>query len=204
MLQNENAVLRALKLTLGSLLITGLLIAGSTPSFSANKSETIDATAMGTSTQMGSRFSITLNIYDYSTQADKQILVDAFQKGKDQGLVNALSKMKAAGHIEVTGTLGYDCSYIQMIPTPTGRKIRFVTNRPLRFGEVYWDTRSTDYNLTAGEFDVDDADKSKSTGVLYPAAELVIDKQGELQMNLIGNPWNLVDVLDGKGAPGVN
>jgi hypothetical protein len=47
MLQNENAVLRALKLTLGSLLITGLLIAGSTPSFSANKSETIDATAMG-------------------------------------------------------------------------------------------------------------------------------------------------------------
>jgi hypothetical protein len=204
MLQNENAVLRALKLTLGSLLITGLLIAGSTPSFSANKSETIDATAMGTSTQMGSRFSITLNIYDYSTQADKQILVDAFQKGKDQGLVNALSKMKAAGHIEVTGTLGYDCSYIQMIPTPTGRKIRFVTNRPLRFGEVYWDTRSTDYNLTAGEFDVDDADKSKSTGVLYPAAELVIDKQGELQMNLIGNPWNLVDVLDWKGAPGVN
>ena len=204
MLQNENAVLRALKLTLGSLLITGLLIAGSTPSFSANKSETIDATAMGTSTQMGSRFSITLNIYDYSTQADKQILVDAFQKGKDQGLVNALSKMKAAGHIEVTGTLGYDCSYIQMIPTPTGRKIRFVTNRPLWFGEVYWDTRSTDYNLTAGEFDVDDADKSKSTGVLYPAAELVIDKQGELQMNLIGNPWNLVDVLDWKGAPGVN
>jgi hypothetical protein len=204
MLQNKNAALRALKLTLGSLLIIGLLIAGSTPGFSANKSETIDATAMGTSTQMGSQFSITLNIYDYSTQADKQTLVDAFQKGKDQGLVNALSKMKAAGHIEVTGTLGYDCSYIQMIPTPTGRKIRFVTNRPLRFGEVYWDTRSTDYNLTAGEFDLNDTDKSKSTGVLYPAAELVIDKQGELQMNLIGNPWNLVDVLDWKGTPGVN
>jgi hypothetical protein len=112
--------------------------------------------------------------------------------------------MKAAGHIEVTGTLGYDCSYIQMIPTPTGRKIRFVTNRLLRFGEVYWDTRSTAYNLTAGEFDLNDTDKSKSTGVLYPAAELVIDKQGELQMNLIGNPWNLVDIIDWKGTPGVN
>ena len=152
----------------------------------------------------GSHFSITLNIYDDSTQADKQILVQAFQQGKDQGLVNALSKMKAAGHIEVTGTLGYDCSYIQMIPTPTGRKIRFVTNRPLRFGEVYWDTRSTAYNLTAGEFDVNDTDKSKSTGVLYLAAELAIDKQGELQMNLIGDPWKLVDVLDWKGTPGVN
>ena len=204
MLQNKNAALNKFNLTLGSLLITGLLIAGSTPGFSANKTETIDATAMGTSTQMGSQFSITLNIDDYSTQADKQILVEAFQKGGDKGLVNALSKMKAAGHIEVTGTLGYDCSYIQMIPTPTGRKIRFVTNRPLRFGEVYRDTRSTAYNLTAGEFDLNDADKSKSTGKLYPAAELVIDKQGELQMNLIGNPYNLVNVLDWKGTPGVN
>jgi hypothetical protein len=204
MLQHQNAALRTLRLTFGSLLITGLLIAGSTPGFSANKSETIEATAMGTSTQMGSQFSITLNISDYSTPADKQILVQAFEKGQDQGLVNALSKMKAAGHIEVTGTLGYDCSYIQMIPTPTGRKIRFVTNRLLKFGEVYWDTRSTAYNLTAGEFDLNDTDKSKSTGVLYPAAEFVIDKQGELQMNLIGNPWNLIGVIDWKGTPGVN
>jgi hypothetical protein len=204
MLHTKNAAPRIQKFVLASLLITGLLIIGSTHGFAGNKAETIDATAMGTSTQMGSQFSITLNIYDYSTQADKQILIDAFQKGKDQGLVNALSKMKAAGHIEVTGTLGYDCSYIQMTPTPTGRKIRFVTNRLLRFGEVYWDTRSTAYNLTAGEFDINDTDKSKSTGVLYPAAELVIDKQGELQMNLIGNPYNLVDVLDWKGTPGVN
>ena len=204
MLQTKNAVSRGQKLALASLVITGLLILGSTLSFAANKAETIDATAMGTSTQMGSQFSITLNIYDYSTPADKQILVQAFEKGQDQGLVNALGKMKAAGHIEVTGTLGYDCSYIQMIPTPTGRKIRFVTNRLLKFGEVYWDTRSTAYNLTAGEFDLNDTDKSKSTGVLYPAAEFVIDKQGELQINLIGNPFNLVDVLDWKGTPGVN
>jgi hypothetical protein len=204
MLQIKNAVPKCHKLILASLVIAGLPIAGSTPGFSANKSETIDATAMGTSTQMGSQFSVTLDIYDYSTLADKQILVEAFQKGKDQGLGNALSNMKAAGHIEVTGTLGYDCSYIQVIPTPTGREIRFVTNRLLRFGEVYWDTRSTAYNLTAGEFDLNDTDKNKSTGVLYPAAELVIDKQGELQMNLIGNPWNLVDIIDWKGTPGVN
>jgi hypothetical protein len=204
MLQTENAAPKRHKFALASLVIIVLLIIGSTPGFCANKSETIDATAMGTSTQMGSQFSITLNIYDYSTQADKQILIEAFRQGKDQGLVNALSKMKAAGHIEITGTLGYDCSYIQMIPTPTGRRIRFVTNRLLRFGEVYWDTRSTAYNLTAGEFDLNDTDKSKSTGVLYPAAEFVIDKQGELQINLIGNPWNLVDIVDWKGTPGVN
>jgi hypothetical protein len=202
--QTKNTAPRKQKHALASLLITGLLIVGSTPSFSANRPETIDATAMGTGTQTGSQVGITLNIYDYSTPADKQILVQAFEKGQNQGLVNALSKMKAAGHIEVTSTLGYDCSYIRMIPTPTGRKIRFVTNRLLRFGEVYWDTRSTAYNLTAGELDLNDTDKSKSTGVFYPAAEFEIDKQGELQINLIGNPWKLVDVIDWKGTPGVN
>ena len=204
MSQTKNVASRNLRLTLGSFLIIGLLIVGSTPGFSANKSETIEASAMGTGTQLGHVFGITLNIYDYSTSADKQTLAQAFQKGKNQGLVNALSKMKAAGHIEVTGTLGYDCSYIRMIPTPTGRKIQFVTNRQLRFGEVYRDSRSTDYNLTAGEFDLNDTDKRKSTGVLHPAAEFAIDKDGELQMNLIGNPWKLVDILDWKGTPSIN
>jgi hypothetical protein len=47
MLRNKNAALRTLKLTLGSLLITGLLVAGSTPGFSANKTETIDAHCHG-------------------------------------------------------------------------------------------------------------------------------------------------------------
>src|ERR1700687_335743 len=204
MLQTKNAVPRSLNRILASLVIVGLMIAGSAVAFSANKPETIDATAMGTGTQVGEHINIILNINDYSTQADKQTLMQAFDKGKNQGLVDALSKMKAAGHIEVTGTLGYDCSYIRMIPTPTGRKIRFVTNRQLSFGEVYRDSRSTAYNLTAGEFDLNDTDKSKSTGVLYSAAEFVIDKQGELQINLIGNPFNLVDVLDWKGTPGVN
>src|SRR6266851_7966048 len=67
MLQTKNAVPKSHKLVLASLMITSLLIAGSTPGFSANKSETIDASAMGTGTQMGSQVGITLNIYDYST-----------------------------------------------------------------------------------------------------------------------------------------
>jgi hypothetical protein len=198
MLETKNEVPRNHKLALTSLVISGLLIVGSTLALSGTKPETIEATAMGTGTQMGEHINITLNIYDYSTKADKQMLTQAFEKGKNQGLVDSLSKMKAAGHIEVTGTLGYDCSYIRMIPTPTGRKIRFVTNRLLSFGEVSRDSRSTAYDLTAGEFDLNDTDKSKSTGVLYPAAEFEIDKQGELQINLIGNPWQLADVIDWK------
>jgi len=194
------------KFLVRSLLAASVLLAIGIQGWSAErvKTETIEASAMGTGTQLGQVIGITLNIYDYSTPADKQVLVQAFNKGKDQGLVNALGKMKAVGHIEITGTLGFDCSYIKMIPTPTGRKIRFVTNRLIRFGEVYWDRQTQEYNLTGGEFDLNDSDKSKSTGVLYPEAMLVIDKEGQLQIDLNQNAWKLTDILDWTGTPGVN
>jgi hypothetical protein len=147
---------------------------------------------------------VTLNIYEYSTPADRQILIQAYEKGQNQGLVNALQKMKAVGHVEITGTLGNDCSYIKMIPTATGRKIIFVTNRWIRFGEAYYDTQSQSFNLTAGIIEINDQDKSKSTGVLYPAAQLVLDSQGQLQWDLRENSWKLVDVLDWQGTAGVN
>lgn len=188
------------------MLLTFLLAAGVLPFFSRDrgKYETIEATAMGTGTQLGASGGVSLEIYEFSTPEDRQVLAQAFEKGQNQGLVNALSRMRAVGHCSITGTLGYDVAYIRMIATPTGRKIRFVTNRQLRFGEVYWDTQSTAFNLTAGEFDLNDQDKSKSSGVLYPLAQLVIDKEGQLQFQLNQNPWNLVDVLDWKGTPGVN
>ena len=110
--------------------------------------------------------------------------------------------MKAVGHVEITGTLGNDCSYIKMIPTPTGRKIVFLTNRQIRFGEAYYDTQSMSFNLTAGILEINDQDKSKSTGVMYPAAQLIVDKQGELQWDLRENAWKLSDIIDWKGTAG--
>ena len=186
-------------------MLGGVLILASTLAFSGGpKSETLEASAFGTSTQLGQVIGVTLDIYDFSTPEDRQILIEAYTKSQNQGLVNALSKMKAVGHCSITGTLGYDVSYIRMTNTPTGRKIVFVTNRQIRFGEAFFDTQSQAFNLTAGEFDLNDTDKNKSTGTVYPAAQLTIDKQGQLQMDLRENPWRLVDVLDWKGTPGVN
>ncbi|HKM67310.1 MAG TPA: hypothetical protein VJX70_09105 [Candidatus Acidoferrum sp.] len=187
-------------------MVAGFLVVAVFPALSAKnpKNETLEATAMGTGTQMGQVIGISVEIYEYSTPEERQVLLDAFSKGQNQGLVNALTKMHAVGHISITGTLGYDLAFVRMTPTPTGRRIRFVTNRQLRFGEVYADAQSLAYNLTAGEFELDDTDKSKSTGVLYPECQLVIDKQGQLQIQLNQNAWKLVDVLDWKGTAGVN
>jgi hypothetical protein len=186
----------------GFVLIAVLMISAVAIAISADdrKAETIDATAMGTSTQLGQDVSVKAIIYEYSTEEDRQILVEAFKKGQNQGLVNALTKMKAVGRIAITGTIGYDLSFIRLIPTPSGRKIRFVTNRELRFGETYYNTQTTAYNLTAGEIEINDSDKNKSNGVLYPAAQLVINKEGQIEFQLNKNPWKLVNIIDWNKA----
>jgi hypothetical protein len=181
-----------------------LMLAASSTAFGRDKYETIEAQAFGTGTQLGQNIGVSLDIYEFSTPADRVTLVQAFEKGQNQGLVTALQKMKAVGHVSITGTLGYDCSFIQMTPTPTGRKIVFVTNRQIRFGEAWTDSQSMSFDLTAGVLELNDQDKSKSTGKLFPAAQLILDKEGKLQWDLNRNPWNLVDVLDWKGTAGVN
>jgi hypothetical protein len=183
-------------------LLLALLLAAAIPVISQDdrKTETIDATAMGTSTQMGQTVGVKVTINHFSTPEDRQVLVDAFKKGQSKGLVDALSKMKPVGRIAITGTLGYDLSYIALIPTPTGRKIRFAANRQIRFGEAYNNTQSMAFDLTAGEFDLNDKDKKKSSGVLYPASQLIINKQGQLQFELRRNPWKLVNIIDWNGA----
>src|ERR1035438_7014220 len=160
------------KVSKSALAIALLVAMISLPGFARDKYETIDATAYGTSTQMGRNVGITLIIYEWSTPEDRQVLVEAFQKGQNQGLVNALQKMKALGRINIPGTLGYDVSFIRLIPTPTGRKIRFVTNRKISFGEAYADSQSQSFDLTAGEMRSEEHTSELQSGMLYPAAQL--------------------------------
>ena len=204
MTHTKNSSSKIQKVGYGSLLLAAILITAVTLALSADQTKvkvgTIDATARGTSTQLGQIVNVKVIINEFSTEEDRAILVEAYKRGQNQGLVNALTKMRAVGRIAITGTLGYDLSFIRVISTPTGRKIRFVTNRQLRFGESFYDTQSKAYNLTAGEFDIDDSDKNKSTGALYPAAQLVINKEGQLEFQLRQNPWKLTNVIDWNKA----
>jgi hypothetical protein len=158
----------------GISLLIGLLMIATLPGFGQRGvSETIDATAFGTSTQLGRNVGVKIIIYEFSNPEDRDILVQAYQQGQNDGLVNALEKMRSVGRITIPGTVGFDLSYIREIVTPTGRTIRFVTNRKIAFGEVYWNTQTKSFNLTAGEININDKDKSKSGGVLFPAAQLI-------------------------------
>ena len=207
-MRQKGAASNTYKLVIGCFLLVLVLIVGPARVLPKGDRRRRRSTAVvtGTSTQAGQITTMMLIIYEFSTDDDRQILIDAFNKGQNQGLFNALSKMKAIGRISLTNTLGMDISYIKMAPTPTGRKIRFVTNRTIAYGEAYADNSNATgtFNLTGGELDLNDSDRKQSKGVLYPAAKLVIDKEGQLQIQLNQNEWQLGDIINKRGTPGEN
>jgi hypothetical protein len=176
--------------------ISIMLLANSSSSAQKlDKRITIQAQAMGQSTQLGRTFGVTLLIEEYSTEADKTALLEAFSQKGNEGLVNALSKMKSKGRISVTGTLGYDVSYIRQWKQPDGTTmLRAVTDRPIRIGEAWSDSRSMDFNLSALEI-IFSPDKKKNTGIMYPLSQLKMNKENQIELELYQNPWKLVNIM---------
>jgi hypothetical protein len=158
--------------------------------------ETYQAQALGQGTQLGKTFNVTINIDQYSPPEDRQVLIDAFKQKGSEGLYNAVEKMHSRGRIAITGTLGYDVDFARKIKTDDGFQIRLLTNRPIRFGELWWSARSLDYNLSYVELNINDT-ASKSTGTLLPACKFVVDKKtSEVVVEAFLNPWKLQNIMD--------
>jgi hypothetical protein len=172
-----------------------LLVSPSSSAQKLPKSIYIQAQAMGQSTQLGRTFNITIIIQEFSTPDDQKALMAAFNEKKNEGLVNALSKMHTKGRMSITGTLGYDVAYIRHWKQPDGSiKYRLVTNRPITFGEAWSDSRSMDYSLSGVEI-ILSPDKKKNSGTLYPACQLKMNKENQLELELYRNPWKLVNIM---------
>lgn len=176
------------------LMLLTLLPSGKSSAQKLSKTIFIQGTAMGQSTQMGRMFSVNVYIEELSTPDDQKALLEAFSAKGNEGLVNALSKMKSKGRIAITGTLGYDVNYIRRFQQPDGTTvIRLVTDRPIRFGEAWSDSRSSDYNLSGMEV-ILSPDKKKNSGTLLPTCQFKIDKDNHLEIEAFQNPWTLTNI----------
>ena len=163
--------------------------------------EKIECTAMGTSTQMGSLVSLQITIDSFSTEEERQTLIQAFLKDKNAGISKALDKMPTRGRIQTPGTVGFELKFIRLLPnSPPGiRRIRIMTDRPISIIETRQQSRSLDYSLSAVDLDLNDADSKKSKGTLLPLCEFKLDnKTKEFTVEARQFPFNLVNFIHRK------
>jgi len=159
---------------------------------------TIQATAMGTSTQSGKIANVNINIEQYSTPEDRNSLISAFQKSGQEGMVKVLEDMRPKGRIRfASGGVGNDIKYIIELPSSKGRKLRLVTDRTLAFAELYQGTRSRDYAVGAIELEL--TPDGKGSGTVLPACKLTVNKKKQqVEIETYQNPWKLSNFMISK------
>jgi hypothetical protein len=156
---------------------------------------TIQATAMGTSTQLGRMIDVNILIEQFSTPDDRDALIDAFTRSGQDGLVRVLADMKPKGRVRfASGGVGNDVKYIIELPSDNGRRFRLVTDRNLAFGELYAGTRSRDYSVGAIELVL--TPDGKGSGTVLPACRLTVDKKKQqIDIETYQNPWKLTNLM---------
>jgi hypothetical protein len=173
-----------------------LCLAGIGATAEAQERMTIQATAMGTSTQMGKMVHINIHIDQFSTQDDRKALIDAFNRSGQHGLVGALDRMKGKGRFRTPYGVGNELKYIIELPPDKGRRhIRLVTDRRIAFGETYASTRSKEYSLGAVDLFLT-PDGKGSEGTALPACKLKVDKKTQqIEIETFQNPWKLTNLM---------
>jgi hypothetical protein len=165
----------------------------------AQERMTIQATAMGTSTQLGRMYNVNILIEQYSTPDDRRALIDAFKGSGQDGLVGVLEDMKPKGRLRfASGGVGNDIKYIMELPAEKGhRRLRLVTDRTLAFAELYQGTRSRDY--TVGAIELDLTLDGKGSGTVLPACKLTVNKKKQqVEIETYQNPWKLSNFMISK------
>jgi len=154
---------------------------------------TIQATARGTSTQLGRLVDVNIYIEAYSTADDRNTLIEAFKSRGQDGLVDALQDMKPKGRVRFSsGGVGNDVKYIIELPSKNGRKLRLITDRWLSFRELYNSNRNVDYNVGAIELNL--TPDGKGSGTVLPACRLRVNKKKkQVEIETFQNPWDLTN-----------
>jgi len=162
----------------------------------AQTSMTIQATAMGTSTQLGKIYNVNIYIQQYSTPDERQLLINAFKTKGQDGLIDALEDLKPKGRVRfASGGVGNDVKYIIELPSEKGvRRLRLVTDRNLAFGELYHGTRSREHSVGAIELVL--TPDGKGSGTVLPACRLTVDKKKkQVEIETYQNPWKLTNLM---------
>lgn len=115
----------------------------------------------------------------WSTEQERQALIEAFKAKGQAGLLEALQKGPRVGTVRTSNTLGWDLHYAFLTPLPSGgQRVFLATDRAISFGEASRSARTMDYPFTLIELHMD-KDGLKGEGRLSLATKIATSKDGQ-------------------------
>jgi hypothetical protein len=127
----------------------------------------------------GAAGSVEIVINRWSSDADRDRLMNVmFDKGPER-LLEALQRMPRMGYIRTPGRIGWDIHFAGHAPAKDGgERIVLVTDRHMGFREVANRHRSVDYPFTVIELNVQKG--GEGDGKISVATKIIPDKSGRI------------------------
>lgn len=181
-------------------LAAGLIVAAAPQQEPKPAPEFYHATAVDTTGVTGgsSLFELEITVDRYSTIAESEAFQTAYQKRKQEGLVDAMQKAPRVGAFRVPGNLSYELRYAIHFPgRDNRRRIILVTDRPVGFLEASQRPRSLDYPFLVIELRVDASGVGEGQ-IMYPAA-VGFERANQISIEeLLDRPIQLTKVRQRK------
>ena len=138
------------------------------------------ATAMGTGhvgAAAGRASRIEIELYRWTTPAERQKILDVIAAGDAKKTRNALDDMEHIGRIRMPGQKGYELVYAWQVEEGGKKSIVFAMNRP--FASLPGATMGNSVDFLVG---VGVLDPAAQSGVIAPAIELAIKPDGKIDI----------------------
>ena len=124
----------------------------------------------------GGANTVEFDIDRWSTDAEREQLITAFNEKGPNGLLSALQRIKRVGYMRLPNTLGYDLHYARKHPGEDGgEQIIILTDRRVGFWEARDQPRTMDYPFTLIEVRVNA--KGEGEGKLSEATKITYNKK---------------------------
>lgn len=157
--------------------------------------EQYHATAANTSVDVyaPSLFELEINLERYSTVAERETMQAAFDKRKQDGLLDTLQRAPRVGAFRVPGNLSWDIKYAFSQRGRDNRtRIYLITDRNVSFAEASSRPRSLDYPFTVILLRVDD--NGMGDGEVMVAASIGFNRNDLVIEEFLDRPVRLTRV----------
>jgi hypothetical protein len=141
---------------------------------------------------------VDIDIKRWSTDAEKDRLLQVFREKGQDALLSALQKMPVVGGIRTPGSLNYDIHFARQRPRAEGgREIFLMTDRYVSAWEAMNRPRTIDYPFTLIQLQLDQ--NGRGVGKASIATQITQDPDGTIVLeNFSSQPVMLNDVRPAK------